>query len=550
MMPQVRSTALIEFVVHSISARTPVRVLAGALGAALLLGGCAGFPWGKQENLRGGYGPKDKVAAILPGTGPVANVAEALRQGLTAAHGADDTGTRPVLNFIASDNPEKIAETYKKAVDGGTTQVIGPLLKPAVDRLAAGPALKVPTLALNQTSKAGKTAANLYQFALAPETEAVDVANKAKAQGLTRALVLAPQGEAGQRRADAFRRQWKTLGGTLVGEAAVAPAKDPAKDVAALLAKGPADFLFLAADVEQARPLYAALRGKAAALPVVATSAVFPGGTDGARDRALAGLYFVDTPWMLGVGAAEDPLALARLKRGSGALATPLGLRLYAMGIDAYRLAPRLATLAKTPGATFPGATGTLSIDAQGRVQRALTLAQFTPTGPKPVAAITAAAKVQAAANDAKTATKTATGTATKTPAKTASGTATKTAARTATGTATKSATGTATGTKGDATPAAESQPQAEQKAKPRPKPRPAAKAKPAVPVAAAPAPADAPAAPAVPAPAPAAPVPAPAVTVPAPAPVVAPPATAAPAAPAPEPVTTLPKPEPAARTQ
>ncbi len=519
MMPQVRTSAFIESVVHSMSARTPGRVLAVALGAALLLGGCAGLPWGKQENLRGGYGPKDKVAAILPGTGPVANVAEALRQGLTAAHGADDTGTRPALNFVASDSPEKIAETYKKAVDGGATQVIGPLLKPAVDLLAAGPALKVPTLALNQTTKAGKTAANLYQFALAPETEAVDVAKKGKAQGLTRALVLAPQGDAGQRRADAFRRQWKTLGGTLVGEAAVDPAKDVAADIAALLAKGKADFLFLAADAEQARTLYPALRGKAAGLPVVATSAVFPGGTDGARDRALNGLYFVDTPWMLGVGAAEDPLALTRLKRGNGALATPLGLRLYAMGIDAYRLAPRLATLAKTPGATFPGATGTLSIDSQGRVQRALTLAQFTPNGPKPATVIAAAA------------------TAAKAQAESQSGS--RSESRPAAADDSKTAASTATSPEGEAKPATGSQP----KPKPRPKPRPAAKIKPAVPAATATAPAAAPSPAAAPAPAPEV---APASAAPTPAAVAAPAAVA----PVPEPVTTLPKPEPAARTQ
>ena len=373
--------------------RLRVPTLSAVLGATLLLGGCAGFLSGQAPSPRGGYASGDKVAVILPAGGPVADAANAVREGLRAANAADDTAAKPTLTFIASDQPNQIADAYKKAVAGGATQVIGPLLKPAVDILASGPALKVPTLALNRATKPGKAAGNLYQFALAPETEAVEVAKKAKAQGLTRALMLTPQGEADQRRADAFRGQWQRLGGTLVAEAGFDPAAaDPAAEVRALLDKGKADFLFLAADGEQARQVYPAVRAAAVALPVVATSAVYSGAADAARDKALAGLYFVDAPWMLGVGAANDPLARAKLKK-SAALANPLGLRLFAMGIDAYRLTPRLAALMKDAGATFPGVTGTLSIDAQGRVQRQLMLAQFTAGGPKPVTAI-AAAKV------------------------------------------------------------------------------------------------------------------------------------------------------------
>ncbi|HYN76659.1 MAG TPA: penicillin-binding protein activator [Lamprocystis sp. (in: g-proteobacteria)] len=362
------------------------RALALMVIATLAVSGCAGLPSGQSKNLRGGYAAGDKVTAILPGTGPVADVANAVREGLRAAHNADNTAAKPTLNFIASEDPAKIAAAYGEAVKVGSTHVMGPLLKPAVDVLAAGPGLKVPTLALNQTTTPGKTTGNLYQFALAPESEGMAAANQAKAMGFTRALLLAPAGDADQRRVDGFRRQWKTLGGSLVGEATFAPtATDHEKTLNGLLGQGEADFLFLAADADQARRVYPAIRAAREALPVIATSAVYSGATDPARDKALTGLYFVDLPWVLGVGAADDPLARASLKRGPKYLATPLGLRLYAMGIDAYRLAPRLAVLAKDPRATVPGETGTLSLDAQGRVQRELTLAQFTASGPTPV---------------------------------------------------------------------------------------------------------------------------------------------------------------------
>ncbi|WP_295453073.1 penicillin-binding protein activator [uncultured Thiodictyon sp.] len=380
---------------HCVPAQGSAPALIATLVAALALSGCAGFPWQKAPpppSIRGGYAAGDKLMVILPAKGPVADAANAVREGLRAANGADDTAAKPALTFIANDDPKKMAADYKGAIGAGATQVIGPLLKPSVDVLAGGPALKVPTLALNQATTPGKPAANLYQFALAPETEAVDVANKAKARGFTRALMLSPKGEAGSRRADAFRRQWQKLGGTLVGEASLDPAAaNLSKSLNALLHKGAADVLFLATDADQARKVFPAVRDGAVSLPVVATSAVYSGQPDPVRDKALTGLYFVDAPWVLGVGAADDPLARAKLKRGSSALATPLGLRLYAMGIDAYRLAPRLSTLAKDAGATFPGESGTLSIDSAGRVQRQLTLAQFTASGPQPAPAMVAA---------------------------------------------------------------------------------------------------------------------------------------------------------------
>ena len=381
--------------IHPLSLAMPssVTTLIAALAAVLALSGCAGLrlPWEQPRNLTGGYARGDKLFVILPEQGPVADAANAVRAGLRAAHGADVTAAKPTLQFIANDQPTKIAEVYGQAVGAGATQVIGPLLKPAVDTLAASQPLKVPTLALNQTTDPGKTVNNLYQFALDPENEATEVANKAKSQGFIRAYLFAPKDTADQRRADAFRREWQKLGGTLVAEARFDPAAtNPAEPLGKMLAKGGADFLFLDADGDQARTVYPAIRSRAANLPVIAPAAVYSGTPDAARDKALDGLYFVVSPWLLGLNATHDPLARAKLKRGTSYLDTPLGLRLYAMGIDAYRLVPRMKELARQPAATFPGESGTLSIDGRGRVQRQLALAKFTPNGPQPASNITA----------------------------------------------------------------------------------------------------------------------------------------------------------------
>jgi hypothetical protein len=359
----------------------------------LVLSGCANLPFGGKsaEKIRGGYAQGDKVALLLPAEGPYAGVAEAVRAGVRAANGADDTGAVPTLDSADSSNPQRVMRAYAEAADAGATQVIGPLQKPSVDVLAGRSALKVPTLALNEATLAGKPATNFYQFSLSPETDAAEVANKAHAQGFTRALMLYPDDSAGERRAEAFRNRWRRLAGTLAGETAFCTdAATYAAAVAGLLAKGEADFIFLAANEAQARAIYPEARRDAGAIPVIATSDVYPGDASPSRNKALAGLYFVDMPWMLGVAPADEPLRLSDLEKGPSYLTTQLGRRLYAMGIDAYRLAPRLGVLAADPAATFPGQTGTLSIDALGRVQRALTLARFTRDGPEPVEVINA----------------------------------------------------------------------------------------------------------------------------------------------------------------
>ena len=374
---------------RAILRRRPAILPAAVLTLVLGLQGCANLPFGGkgEDAVRGGYAPNDQVALLLPLEGPLLGVADAVRDGVRAAAGVDDAESKPKLVPVGSGPPDQVTKSFGEAVGEGATYVIGPIDKPSVDALAAMGGLRVVTLALNEGTFAGRPTPNLFQFSLSPEADAVEVANKAKALGFTSALMLYPDDGAGKRRADAFRSHWSRLGGTLVGESAFDPgaAAYPAK-TQGLLARGDADFLFLAANGDQAQAIYPQIRKTAVDLPVIATSDVYSGDLDPVRDRALAGLYFIDMPWMLGVEKRNDPLRRAGTRSSAAYLATPLGKRLYAMGIDAYRLAPRLARLASQPGSTFAGQTGRLSLDAMGRVRRELVLGRFTESGPEPVA--------------------------------------------------------------------------------------------------------------------------------------------------------------------
>ncbi len=155
------------------------------------------------------------------------------------------------------------------------------------------------------------------------------------------------------------------------------------KSLAKLLASKDADLLFLVATADMARKIYPRIQAAAPKdLKVISTSHVYSGNFDTARDKALVGLYFVDIPWMLDAGG-ESPLARRNATGRSASAAGPLA-RLYAMGIDAYRLAPRLTGLAKNPGAYYAGQTGGLAIDSLGRITRRLELGRFTATGVRP----------------------------------------------------------------------------------------------------------------------------------------------------------------------
>jgi uncharacterized protein len=331
------------------------------------------------ETLSGGYAAGNSVTVMLPRGGRFAGAAASVKDGIEAAGRADTSGQRPALAFVDSTSTGNARSIHAKAVEGGADYVLGPLEKESVDSLAAGPALAVPTLALNQTTRDSQAAANLFQFALSPENEAAEAANKAAAMGLKRAAVLYPEGPWGARLASAFRTQWRRLGGALEAEAVYNPtARNVEKTVTGLLGDANSDVVFLVATNELAHRLYPQIRKASASVTVISTSHVYSGVFDAARDRVLAGLYFVDIPWMLD-SSGEGALSRRRLSGSSFEVANPLA-RLYAMGIDAYRIAPRLPALAKSPGAFYPGQTGGLSIDSLGRIQRQLALGRFDAT--------------------------------------------------------------------------------------------------------------------------------------------------------------------------
>jgi outer membrane PBP1 activator LpoA protein len=209
---------------------------------------------------------------------------------------------------------------------------------------------------------------------------------------------MVPKGEWGDRVLDAFRQSWQAKGGTLLGVERIDQPVALAQQVADLFqlrnSEGRAqrlqsttgaqaaaqptrrqdvDFMFLAATPQQAQQIKPTMVFQYAGdVPVYATSHLFTNSGDQAMYNDLAGVRFCETPWLLN---ANDPLrqqVTAQWPQAGGSLG-----RLYAMGIDAYRLAPRLTQLKTLPDSRIDGLSGSLAIGQGQRIERQLPWAQF-----------------------------------------------------------------------------------------------------------------------------------------------------------------------------
>ena len=330
--------------------------------------------------------PLTKIALLLPQDGQLASVSKALRDGFVAAHyQAQQAGQNPPeILFYDSSRIGSLDSFYSKAQADGVQLVVGPLEKPLVKQLSARAQLPITTLALNY-SEASQTPPQLFQFGLAAEDEAREVARRARADGLTRAGAMVPQGEWGNRVLKAFRQEWEANGGTIVGVEHIDKPVALAQQVADLVqlrksgnSSDPSrrqdmEFIFLAATPQQAQQIKPTLNYQYAGdLPVYATSHVFSASGDQNQYNDMNGIRFCETPWLLTPSNPLRQQVTTQWPQAGGSLG-----RLYAMGVDAYRLTPSLGQLKALPDSRIDGLSGSLSMSPSQRIERQLPWAEF-----------------------------------------------------------------------------------------------------------------------------------------------------------------------------
>lgn len=311
-------------------------------------------------------------ALLLPlGSPAFAKHAEAVKDGFLAAATALGSATLPVRVYPLGDDPQEAVETYIYALRTGARVVVGPLTRASVTAIAESAAVLVPTLALNVSDGRSGPVPDFYTLSLQAEAEARQVAQLARQEGRRVALTVNGDTPLLRRIHQAFVEEFTRLGGTLEAEFAFAPDLASLTRLKQLVDEGTAEMAFLALDAQRAR----LVRGYLGALALYATSQVHPGSAAGPLiGFDLAGIRFLDMPWLL---RPEDP-AIAVYPRPGYHGAVELD-RLYALGIDAFRIAVTL--LGGRPDTPVEGMTGRLTLGPDQQFVRALSIAEFSDGG-------------------------------------------------------------------------------------------------------------------------------------------------------------------------
>lgn len=343
------------------AAPLPVRLAAAAPAAAVPEANVQTMAVDSPSSAAAAPGPQAKavrIALLLPlrseALGPPA---EALRAGFMAAYERDRAGF--TVNLVETgDSAQEAREAYAGAVAQNDI-VVGPLARSAVSAVAAGGAVSKPTIALNHPEQGTPVPAQMLVMGLSIEDEARQVAAlAAKEQPGPNALIVSGASAWQRRLAGAFSAEWARRGrraqlveipasNGYLSEAAIGQLKQRVDGEMPNL-------LFAALDADQARQVRAVL---GPGLPFYGAASINPGPGQGSAMTELDGVRLLDLPWVV----QPDHPAVMVYPRWNGERRALDMDRLYALGIDAFRVAREIA---QKPGSSFTmdGVTGQLSI--------------------------------------------------------------------------------------------------------------------------------------------------------------------------------------------
>jgi uncharacterized protein len=289
------------------------------------------------------------IALLLPLQSPIFGAAaDAVQQGFLAAAKLDRMAL-PVRAYSNFDENSSVVTVYRQAIANGARAVVGPLTRNGVTALAGVQNIPVPTLGLNVVETT--TAQNMYLFGMAIEAEARQVAQLARQKGLNQAIIVTTREQLSKRLQFAFEDQWNASGGTILREIEFGENPSIFEDITEI----PGTMVFIATDAKKARLIRPYLSNR---LPDYATSRVFVGNSDTLLNYDLKGIRFVDMPWLL----QPDHPAVMIYPRAS----PPLSIdneRLYALGIDAYRLIQLLLANRLSTSQQLDGVSGQIRLN-------------------------------------------------------------------------------------------------------------------------------------------------------------------------------------------
>lgn len=309
------------------------------------------------------------IALLLPlesaSFGEAANI---VKEGFVAATMREQPLPFVIRLYATTDDPLDIFITYQQALAAGAVFVVGPLTRDGVSAMASSKILEVPTLALNTVDNSSSLPSKLYLFGLQIETEASEIAQLALTSGKNHAIIISDDGALSKRLQTAFAARWHSESGKTAES--LRYTEDPAKlQQLRGLTTGQDHLIFLAVDAAKSRALRAYLDPD---VPVYATSQVFIGDDNFLFNNDLNGIQFVDMPWLL----QPDHPAVMAYRHTDTTRSTDMK-RLYALGIDAFRLMTHLLQPQSVYDVAFDGVTGYIRFVPPNQFVREPVAAQF-----------------------------------------------------------------------------------------------------------------------------------------------------------------------------
>ena len=341
----------------------------------------------------------NKIALLLPISGPHKQSALAIKNGFLAALYNKKSETKKPKIIVLDTNEQSITNVYKQAINIGADFIVGPLIKKELESLVRSTQLSVPVLALNTLQESYSHSNVLFQFGLPPETESIAITEKAWENHHKNALLIAQNNELGKRMLQSITKNWHDKGGHIIHVVQINSKTDlnktlrialgiedsdnRAKDLTSLGLKfnfeprrrQDIDCIFLVTNAENARQIKPLLNFYyAGKIPIYAASNIYTG-IKNPLDRDLDHIQFCDMPWMLD-NSIHNRLIYQSIKNLWGKNFAQYS-RLYALGVDAYKISNQMQQLLTMPEIGISGMTGILRIDPKNVISRKLMWGTF-----------------------------------------------------------------------------------------------------------------------------------------------------------------------------
>ena len=373
----------------------------------------------------------EKIVALLPLSGPLSEAGKAVQDGLAAAYFTALNKDWQLPTITSYDTHQHtIEQLYAQAIRDNADFIIGPLEKNKVAALLTMQT-DIPVLALNYipnipnisntpnipNARPNSTVSeiankknyrsndaivsimsaptNIIQFGLAAEDEALQLAQTARANSYRNAMIIQSSADWSKRASHIFSEQWLASGGAIVANTTLSDAKNFSAEIESSLLlptsharhqrleniigqnikftprrRNDIDIIVIFANSKQTRSIKPLLAYHyAGKLPVYSSSHINDGIEQATKNRDLNGIVFNEIPWVLETSNLQQQVAARYINNKK------LG-RLFAMGLDAFYLHPRIEQLQQAPNSQLQGMTGRLSLK-NNRVIRELQMAEF-----------------------------------------------------------------------------------------------------------------------------------------------------------------------------